>query len=115
MVTAHRGEIWWADLGEPRGSQPGYHRPVLIIQDDHFNHSHLATVIILSVTSNLKFQDLPGNIFLTKEDSGLVKDSVINGTQITAIDKSWLTEFVAKLPRQIMVQVENSLSLVLGL
>jgi mRNA interferase MazF len=55
MVTPQRGEIWWADLGEPRGSQPGYRRPVLIVQDDHFNRSHLATVIVLSLTSNRNY------------------------------------------------------------
>ena len=55
MVALRRGQIWWADLGEPQGSQPGYRRPVLIVQEDHFNQSRLATVIVLSLTSNLAF------------------------------------------------------------
>lgn len=114
-LTPQRGEIWWADLGEPRGSQPGYRRPVLIVQDDHFNQSHLATVIVLSITSNLKFQAIPGNLFLARQDSGLAKDSVINVTQLTAIDKAWLMELVGQLPRSVMAQVNQSLSLVLGL
>jgi mRNA interferase MazF len=115
MVTPQRGEIWWADLGDPRGSEPGYRRPVLIVQDDRFNHSNLATVIILSLTSNLKFQGLPGNVFLPKDQSGLSKDSVIHVTQLTAIDKAWLDELVAQSPRVIMEKVERALSLVLGL
>lgn len=115
MVTPFRGEIWWADLGEPRGSGPGYRRPVLIVQDDRFNRSNLATVIILSLTSNRKYEELPGNLFLPKEQSGLAKDSVINATQITAIDKTWLEEFVAELPRHLMVEIDRRLSLVLGL
>ncbi|MFZ4657733.1 MAG: type II toxin-antitoxin system PemK/MazF family toxin [Caldilineaceae bacterium] len=115
MVTPRRGEIWWADLGEPRGSQPGYRRPVLIIQDDHFNRSHLATVIVLSLTSNLRFQNVPGNLLLNKADSGLAKDSVINVTQLTTIDKAWLDEFVTDLPKPFMMQIDASLSLVLGL
>lgn len=115
MVTAHRGEIWWADLGEPQGSGPGYRRPVLIVQDDHFNQSNLATVLVLSLTSNLRFGALPGNLFVPKEESGLTKDSVVNATQLTAIDKAWLDEFVSELPRHLMMEVERSLSLVLGL
>lgn len=115
MVTLQRGQIWWADLDDPQGSQPGYRRPVLIVQEDHFNQSRLATVIVLSLTSNLKFQELPGNIYLSKRDSGLTKDSVINATQITAIDKIWLDEFVSDLPWAIMAQVDESLRLVLSL
>ncbi len=115
MVSPNRGEIWWADLGEPRGSEPGYRRPVLIVQDDRFNRSNLATVIILSLTSNRRYQNLPGNIFLPKEQSGLAKDSVINATQLTTIDRTWLEEFVAELPRHLMVEIDRNLSLVLGL
>ena len=115
MVTPQRGEIWWADLGEPRGSQPGYRRPVLVVQDIHFNRSHLATVIVLSLTSNLRLQNIPGNLFLSKTDSGLGKDSVVSITQLTTIDKAWLDEFVATLHRSIMAQVDANLSLVLGL
>ena len=115
MVTLHRGEIWWADLYEPRGSEPGYRRPVLIVQDDHFNRSNLATVIVLSLTSNLDFQALPGNVFLSKADSKLSKDSVINVTQLTVIDKSWLDEFVAEVPSWLMQRIDEGLTLVLGL
>jgi len=115
MVKPNRGEIWWADLGEPRGSGPGYRRPVLIVQNDHFNQSNLATVIVLALTSNRRYESLPGNIFLPKEESGLGKDSVISVTQLTAIDKAWLEEFVTQLSQSMMSEVDRSLSLVLGL
>ena len=115
MVIPGRGEIWWADLGEPRGSGPGYRRPVLIVQEDHFNRSNLATVIVLSLTSNRAYGDVPGNVVLPMEQSGLSKDSVINATQLAAIDKTWLDEFIAELPQHLMSQVDRSLSLVLGL
>lgn len=115
MVTPQRGEIWWADLGEPRGSGPAYRRPVLIVQDDPFNRSNLATVIVLALTSNQRYSGLPGNIFLPSEQTGLGRDSVILVTQITAVDKSWLDQYVARLPGHFMAQVDRSLSLVLGL
>jgi mRNA interferase MazF len=115
MVNPRRGEIWWADLGEPRGSTPGYRRPVVIVQDDHFNRSNLATVIVLSLTSNQNYAALPGNVFLPKEQSGLTRDSVINPTQLITIDKVWLEGRITELPSYIMGDIDRGLSLVLGL
>lgn len=110
-----RGAIWWADLGAPNGSMPGYRRPVLIVQDDLFNQSRLATVLIVSLTSNLKYQNLPGNVLIAKEDSGLSRDSVVKVTELTTIDKQWLDEHVADLSPTIMHQIDNGLRLVLNL
>jgi mRNA interferase MazF len=116
MVSVpRRGEIWWADLGEPRGSEPGHRRPVLIVQEDHFNQSQLATVIVLSLTSNLRYETFPGNVYLPHAESGLGRDSIINITQLTTIDKSWLDGYVSTLPVATLAQVEAGLSLVLGL
>lgn len=115
MVTPRRGEIWWTDLGEPQRSEPAHHRPVLIVQEDHFNQSNLATVIVLSITSNLRYQHFPGNVLLPRAISGLEKDSVINVTQLSTIDKAWLEAYVTELPTAVMVQVEHGLTLVLGL
>ena len=58
MVIA-RGEIWWADLPEPKGSMPGYRHPIVILQADPFNRSDLATVIGVIVTTNLAFGEWP--------------------------------------------------------
>lgn len=44
-MIVERGQVWTADLGEPEGSEPGYNRPVLIVQNDAFNRSRLHTVI----------------------------------------------------------------------
>ena len=115
MVNPGRGEIWWVDLGEPRGSGAGYRRPVLIVQDDHFNLSNLATVVVLSLTSNRAYEGVPGNIALPKEKSGLSKDSVINATQLAAIDKAWLDEFVTQLSPNLLREVDLSLNMVLVL
>jgi mRNA interferase MazF len=115
MVSPRRSEIWWADLGEPRQSEPAHRRPVLIVQEDHFNQSNLATVIVLSLTSNLRYQHFPGNLVLSRAQSGLEKDSVVNMTQLTTIDKSWLEEYVTELSPAIMSQVEAGLRLVLGM
>ena len=110
-----RGEIWWADLGEPTGSEPSLRRPVLIVQDNQYNRSRMATVIVLSITGNTKLADMPGNILLGREESGLPKESVINVTQIATIDKSWLEDKVGSVSQTLMDEVDYGLGMVLGL
>ena len=73
-MVIHRGEIWWATLPEPIGSEPGYSRPVLIIQSDEFNASRIATVIAVVLTSNLRLAHAPGNVLLTLQSTGLSKE-----------------------------------------
>ena len=82
----YRGEIWWANLPDPVGSEPGYRRPVLIIQDDTFTQSRISTVIVVIVTSNTRLAEAPGNVLLPCEASGLPRDSVANVSQILTID-----------------------------
>ncbi len=110
-----RGDICWADLGDPVGSEPGYRRPVLIIQDDEFNSSKLATVIVLSVTSNVDLRKVPGCVLLKADETGLDKDSVVNATQIKAINKDRIDEFVGRLDDSAMFIVDNAIRRVLGL
>jgi mRNA interferase MazF len=110
-----RGEIWWADLPEPRGSEPGFRRPVLIIQADSFNRSGIRTALVAVITSNLRLSELPGNVFLPAQTGGLPRDSVVNVSQILALDRSFLTEEVDKLPSRLMAEVDAGLRLVLEL
>ena len=109
----NRGEIWWASLDEPRGSEPGYRRPVLIIQADSFNQSNIQTIICAVITSNTDISKAPGNIFLSKKDSKLPKDSVINVSQIITLDKYYLTDYVHNIKSTIMKDVDAGIKLVL--
>lgn len=94
----YRGEIWWANLPDPMGSEPGYRRPVLIIQDDTFTQSRLRTVIVIIITSNIELAIAPGNVFLSPDTTGLPRDSVANVSQIFTVDKAFLTERIGSLP-----------------
>jgi mRNA interferase MazF len=114
-LVIQRGEIWWASLPEPVGSEPGYRRPVLIVQSDDFNRSRIATVIAVVITSNTKLAQAPGNVFLPQKLTGLSKDSVANVSQVVTVDKSMLTERIGSLPSNILEQVEKGLRLVLRL
>ncbi len=111
----NRGEIWWASLPHPTDSGPGFRRPVLIMQSNAFNHSRIGTVIIAVITSNLSLENAPGNVRVTRSESGLSKPSVINVSQVVTVDKSLLTEKVKCLPGNILGRVEAGLQLVLCL
>jgi len=110
-----RGEIWWASLPEPSGSEPGYRRPVIVIQTEEFTASRLRTVLVVSVTTTLELAEAPGNTFLPKNLTGLPSDSVANVSQLLAVDKSLLTELAGKVPPRLFMGVENGLRLILGL
>jgi mRNA interferase MazF len=96
-VVISQGDVWWADLGEPIGSEPGFRRPVVVVQGDAFNRSALHTVVAVPLTSNLRWAGAPGNVRLTSRSTGLPRDSVANVSQIVTLDKSILTERVGKL------------------
>jgi mRNA interferase MazF len=110
-----RGEIWWAEFGIPYGSEIGYNRPVLIVQDDSFNESRIKTIVVLPLTTNLRLLDAPGNVLLRKKESKLLTDSVIITAQIYAIDRSRFKERISKATKEIMEQVETGMKLVLGI
>lgn len=111
----YRGEIWWANLRDPIASEPGYRRPVLIIQDDTFNQSRISTVIVAVITSNIQLAEAPGNVLLTREASGLPKNSVVNVSQILTIDKSFLVERVGALSDYLQEEVDEGLRTILYL
>jgi mRNA interferase MazF len=114
-LVVQRGQLWWAELDEPRGSEPGHRRPVLIVQADAFNRSRLQTVVAVVLTSNLRLVDAPGNVLVPKRDSRLPRDSVVNVTQIITLDREFLVKRVGGLPRRLMAAVDGGLKLVLDL
>jgi mRNA interferase MazF len=114
-VVVHRREVWWAELEEPRGSEPGFRRPVLVVQADAFNRSKLRTVVGIVLTSNTRLLDAPGNVLLPSKATGLPRDSVANVTQIVTLDEDYLTERVGRVAPGLMAQVDAGLKLVLDL
>jgi mRNA interferase MazF len=115
MDDIQRGEIWWADLPEPRRSEPGYRRPVLVIQADSFNHSRIQTVLVAAITSNVDLAAAPGNVVLPARSSGLPRDSVVNVSQVLTLDRSFLTGHAGTLPARLQGAVDAGLRLILQL
>lgn len=110
-----RGEVWWATLSEPEGSEPGYRRPVVVVQCNEFNESRIRTVVVATLTTNLRLASAPGNVLCRKSETGLPNESVINVSQILTINKVRLTHRAGKLHAGLMETVEAGLRCVLGL
>jgi mRNA interferase MazF len=109
-----QGEVWWADLGEPTGSEPGFRRPVVVIQGDAFNRSRIATVVCVALTSNLRWAEAPGNVLLTAKVTGLPKDSVANVSLVVTVDRASLTERIGALSGTKLELVLLGIDIVLG-
>jgi len=113
-MVISQGEVWWADLPEPSGSEPGFRRPVVVVQGDAFNRSQIATVVCVPLTSNLRWAEAPGNVLLASKVTGLPKDSVANVSQLVTLDKSSLTDRVGKLSKAKLELVLFGIDVVLG-
>lgn len=110
-----RGEIWWADLAEPQGSEPGYRRPVLVVQSDAFNRSRIGTVVVAAISSRMELAAAPGNVRLRRRDSRLPRESVVNVSQVMTLDRRFLADRAGQVPPPVLGQVDAGLRLVLAL
>ena len=110
-----RGEVWWVDLPEPSGSEPGFRRPVVVIQADEFNRSRIRTVIAAAITSNTALAQAPGNVALSRRSVGLDRESVVNVSQIVTLNKRVLTERVGRLSARKLKDVEDGVRVALAL
>ena len=113
MVTG-QGDVVWASLADPTGSGPGFRRPVVVVQGDAFNASRLRTVVVVPLTSNLRWADAPGNVLLTTRQTGLPRDSVANVSQIVSIDRDVLEDRTGRLRDRELALVLAGIDLVLG-
>lgn len=110
-----RGEVWWVNVGDPVGSAPGYRRPAVVVSSDRFNRSRIATVVVAAVTSNTRLADAPGNVALAVGSAGLPKASVVNVSQILAIDRTLLEQRLGSLDPPQLRAVGQGLRLALDL
>lgn len=110
-----RGEIWWAGLPSRRGSEPAYRRPVVIVSSDAFNRSRIQTVVVAAITSNLRLGDAPGNVRLTRRQSRLPRESVVNVSRLLTLDRSFVSRRVGKLPAKQLAELDDGLRLALAI
>lgn len=104
-MVINQGDIFWVDLGEPRGSEPGYRHPFVVIQNDAFNKSKINTVVMCALSSNIKLSLAPGNVLLKKGEANLPKASVVNISQVMTNNKDDLGPKIGQLSRKRMEEI----------
>jgi mRNA interferase MazF len=114
-MVIRKGSIYWVDFSPGKGSEPTGRRPGLVIQNDILNDSNLNTVIMLAITSTMKFGELPGNVVLRKGEANIPKKCVINVTQIKSVDKQSIKEKIGTLSQKRLDEVHEGLKLVMNL
>ena len=114
MVIRH-GSVYWIDFSPGKGSEPVGRRPGLVIQNNALNDSKLNTVIVLAITSTLKYGELPGNVSLKKGEANMPKACVINVTQIKSVDKTSIKEKIGTLSQEKMSEVIEGMKLVMSI
>jgi len=113
-MVIRQGDVWWADLPVPHGSEAGFRRPVVIVQGDSFNRSKIRTALCVPLTSNLRWAAAPGNVELPPQTTGLPKASVANVSLVSAIDRALLTERAGLLPDASLHAILEGIDTVLG-
>ncbi len=112
-MIIRQGDVYWVELGEPRGSAPGYRHPHVVVQNNVFNQSAIGTVVICALTSNLQRAEAPGNILLKRGEANLKKDSVVNISQLATVDKGDLVERIGSLSPERIRQIIAGIRLLL--
>jgi mRNA interferase MazF len=112
-MVINQGDIYWVELEEPRGSEPGYRHPHVVVQNNLFNRSQIRTVLVCPLTSNLKRANAPGNVLLEKREANLPKQSVVNVSQVFTVDKTQLDEYIGTLAAKRIREILNGIKLAL--
>ena len=108
------GEIWWVDFGIPYGSEPGFRRPVVVVQNDILNLSKLNTCVVIPLSTNTNLKQYHGNVYISSVESGLPKDSVALGALITSVDRSKFDVKAGKISSDIVEQIVSAVDWVMG-
>ncbi|MGH7909552.1 MAG: type II toxin-antitoxin system PemK/MazF family toxin [Thermodesulfobacteriota bacterium] len=112
-MVINQGDIFWVELEEPRGSEPGYKYPHVVVQNNLFNRSQVRTVVVCPLTSNIKRANAPGNVLLEKREANLPKQSVVNVSQVFTVDRMQLSEYIRTLSPKRVYEIISGIKLVI--
>lgn len=112
-MEIRQGDIYWVQLDEPRGSEPGYLHPHVVVQNNLFNKSKLGTVVLCTLTSNISRATAPGNVLLRKGEANLPKTSVVNITQLLTMNKSDLKQKIGTLSKERIGEILSGIQLLM--
>ncbi|HEY8668314.1 MAG TPA: type II toxin-antitoxin system PemK/MazF family toxin [Tepidisphaeraceae bacterium] len=109
-----QGDVFWVDLPAAGASEPAFRHPMVVVQNNAFNHSRISTVVLCALTSNLQRANSPGNVLLAKGEAGLPKRSVVNISQLVTLDKTALAEKIGTISRRRLGEILDGIALLLS-
>lgn len=101
-----RGDMFYYDFGNRKGSIQSGTRPVLVVQADNFN-ANAPTVVVAALTSVIKKQYLPSHIVIG-DQFGLKKPSMVMLEQVQTVNKTELTEYIGTITDDKLLHRINS-------
>jgi mRNA interferase MazF len=104
-LVINQGDIYWVQLADLSESEPSIRHPHVVVQDNVFNHSRINTVVACALTSNIKRANTPGNVLLEVGEANLLKQSVVEVSKVSTVDKTQLSEYIGSLSEQRINQV----------
>ena len=110
-AAIHRGDIFWVEADDARGSVPPIAHPHVVVQEDVFNRSRVHSVIMCALTSNMKRASEPGNVLLDAGEGNLPKQSVVVVSQVDAVDRTRLGELIGTLAEPRVQQILDGMRL----
>jgi mRNA interferase MazF len=104
-MQVNQGDVFWVPLDGPDGSEPDYIHPHVVIQEDVINHSRVQSVVVCALTTNIKRAKSPGNVLLEPGEANLPKQSVVVVSQVSAVEKGRLGEYIGRLSAERVGQI----------
>lgn len=104
-MVVNQGDIYWVQLDEPSGTEPGYAHPHVVIQENVINHSRIDTVVMCALTTNSKRANAPGNVLLEAGEGNLPKQSIVVVSQVSTVNKVQLGEYIGSLNQERINQI----------
>ena len=114
-MVIRQGDLVWVKFPQARGSKPAGRRPALVLQSNAFNLSRINTIVVAAVTSNLKYEEMPGNIRLSKGEAGIPKASVVNISQTHSLDRTFIESRIGTLGSEKLQLVRSGLKILFDL
>lgn len=108
-----QGDIYLLDFGAPTGSEPGFVRPVVVVQNNVFNRSNIRTTVVCPLTTNLRRGEAPGNVSLFPGEGGLREQSVVNVSQVLAVNRKDLEQKIGTLDEDRVLEIVAGVNLLL--
>jgi mRNA interferase MazF len=105
QTVINQGDIFWVQIDDGSGSEGGIPHPHVVIQDNVFNHSRIQTVVACALTSNIKWASLPGNVLLEPGEANLSRQSVVEASKVSTVDKAQLGAYIGSLNERRVNQI----------